>query len=87
MNNTSNTSNTSNINMFDTDKALSELVTDRDHEVLFTGLIKEGSFTKFSELETKVKEVFGEKLDKPLKKFAGKLALDRNRLKELFINN
>jgi len=73
-------------NIFDTEKVLDKLVTDADHEQLFTQLVKEGSFTKFAQLENKVNEVFGDKLDTNLEKFANKLSLDRRRLKELFTN-
>jgi hypothetical protein len=73
-----------NTNIFDTEAVLGKLVTDADHEQLFTGLVKEGEFTKFAQLENKVNEVFGDKLNPNLEKFASKLSLDRNRLKELF---
>ena len=73
--------------LFNTDKVLSKLVTDADHEELFTKLIKEGNLTKFAQLESKIDDIFGDKLNSNLEKFANKLSLDRRKLKKLFSDN
>jgi len=71
--------------IFDTEKELASLNTDKDHDELFTKLAKQHKCAKFAQLEEKVVEHFGDKLKTELNKWAVKLVLDRNKLKEIFI--
>ena len=60
------------------------LTTDSDYDLLFTKLAEEWEPTSFAQFEEKVKDTFSGKLDNNLEKWAKKLTLDREKLKDVF---
>jgi len=60
------------------------LSTDSEYEKLFTKLAAEWKPSTFASFETKVHDAFEGKLDTNLEKWASKLSLDINRLKDVF---
>ena len=60
--------------------------TDAEFDKLFTVLAKEHRPEKFSEFQEKVASLFNNKLDSQFERWGQRLALDRTKLKDLFLN-
>lgn len=60
------------------------LVTDSDYESLLEDLVHKFSPKNFRDFSEKVAQVFSNKLDGRVNKWAEKLALDKTKLKDLF---